>query len=221
MGYENFLKKVAIFKDLNRAELKELSRIAVKKHFPKGRRIFREGSRALGLYIIFRGFVRIVIGDNAGREVMLALMKRGDVFGEVALIDGGNRSAGAVTDTAVDLIWIHTKDFDRVSHRNPQIAIQTLKQLARRLRESDRRIASLVFLDNYGKVACALRDLALTEGHSDPKGFFSLPRKSPKEIALLVGVSVQSARNVMSDLERQGILNISKDRMILGVGFRG
>ena len=115
----------------------KLQQLAVQ--FPAGAVIFREGDLGREMYIIQRGRVRITL-PVGGREQEVAVLEKGDFFGEMALLDESSaRSATAVAVDDVDALQLRSTDLDQLLRRKPDIAVRMMMQLAERLRETNRR----------------------------------------------------------------------------------
>jgi hypothetical protein len=108
-------------------------------HFESGSVIFREGDLGAEMYIIQRGHVRISL-KVGGRERELAVLEKGDFFGEIALLDASPaRSATATAIDDVEVLELTSRDLDQILRRKPDIAVRMMTKLSERLRESNRR----------------------------------------------------------------------------------
>lgn len=149
---------------LPREDLDRLAgRVATRSYRP-GQSVFMKGDPGTTLMAVLRGRVRISCFAADGREIVLAVLDPGEVFGEIALIDGGERTADAVALEDAELLVLHRRDFLPLLQGNPGVALRLLEILAARLRRTDQQIEDnylplrprlakrLLFLaDNYGK----------------------------------------------------------------------
>src|SRR6266511_5011156 len=87
------LSRVSLFSELSREELERISRVAVPRSFPAGVRVFHEGDRSDACYLVRSGDLRVTREHSDGRAIALATLGRGDIFGELAMLDGQARSA--------------------------------------------------------------------------------------------------------------------------------
>lgn len=107
--------------------------------YAAGEVIFRQGDLGTDMYIIHEGQVEIVTGDGE-RENVVAVLEKGDFFGEMSLLDEQPRSATARAATDVRLLTIDGTTFGKMLRDNTEIAVRMMRKLARRLRETDRML---------------------------------------------------------------------------------
>ncbi len=142
------LKKLNLFENLSEQELEKILKICVKQTFSKDAVIFKEGAAGDGCYIIIRGAVRISkFIPNIGEEA-LTVLKAGDYFGEMALIDNFPRSAHAIVNEDADVFAISKTDLDQILSSDHELGYKLLwtftKTLSRRLRETNDKIAGFL-----------------------------------------------------------------------------
>lgn len=123
------LENVPLFSDCSQRELQTISRAVKDVDHPAGTVIAREGEPGLGLFVISDGTADVTIG---GRKK--ATLGRGDFFGEIALLDGGPRTATVTATTDVKLLGLTEWVFRGLMQEHPSIALKTLQQMAGRLR---------------------------------------------------------------------------------------
>ena len=151
------------------------------------------------------GTVKLTAHDDAGREVAIAILRGGDVFGELELFDADiPRSVTVTAITETQALALDRRDFFDVLERHPRAMRLMLTSLARTIRDTARRIEDLVFLDLPSRVAKALLDLRTTHGAN---GEIHLTQD---DIAAFVGATRASVNRVLSDLEGQGIIGIGR-----------
>ncbi len=136
------LHKTEIFSQLNMDELGQLAGILEEEEFDEGEILFRKGDLGNAAYLVLSGQVEITLPQGR-REEILAVMKPGDFFGEMALLDGGTRSAGARCSSAARLYRLNRRDFLRVLNRHPSISLGIISIFSERLRNGNRQLSSL------------------------------------------------------------------------------
>jgi CRP/FNR family cyclic AMP-dependent transcriptional regulator len=203
------LKNIPLFACLEAADLEELARAAVAKAYPKNAFLFSQGDLTDSLYVICSGKVKAVIIDEHGKEVILRMFGPGDYFGEIAMIDGRQRSASIVTREAIQVLVLSRSALCGILVRNPDFAINLLKGMVRRLRDSDKQIESLALMDVYGRVARLLTHLARPQ-----RGQLVVPeRLTHQEIASLTGASREMVSRIIKGLIRSGHIRV-RNRLI-------
>ena len=139
--YEDVLKKVDLFANLDKKELQTIGSTCQERKYPAGTTLVSQGDTGVGLYVITSGKVRITQATHPDRaEEELGTQGAGTVLGEMALLDDLPRSATitAIEDTTALLLPVW--DFRSALHSHPDIAIKLLAVLSRRLRNAERRV---------------------------------------------------------------------------------
>ena len=156
----DFLKNVSLFSGLAQPDLAALACRMGRRQFDREVIIFHKGSPGQNLYIIQSGRVRIFALSLDGRQLSLNSFGPGECFGELSMIDGQPRSAGAIaTEDTVTLI-LHRQDFLHHIETYPQIAGHMLQLLCARLRKTAGYAETLTFLDARSRLAAKLLQLS-------------------------------------------------------------
>ena len=200
------LQSVSIFWDLNEDELGHIADKMVAKHFENGNYIFLEDSEGEQCFFVLEGSVKVTRLSKDGREVILAMLNEGDFFGEMSLLDGESRSANVIALEKTKVLTLDRNDFIAVVNDYPQIAVQLLKELARRLRKSDRQIASLSLSDAEKRIALCIIRFADEQGVIQ-NGKVSIP-KAPiqQDIANMAGTSRETVSRALGLLEKEDLI---------------
>ena len=171
------------------------------KNLQRGDVLFSEGDTPESMYIVLSGRIAIAIGNQPidGRESVLALMERGDLFGELALLDNGKRSAMARAIEPSSLLQIPYSIVRQQLQLNPTMLWGVTKLLAMRLRIMDEVLSDSVFLDVTGRTAKRLLEL------SGGKDEFVLPI-TQEELAGMVGASRERVNKAIASFIRLGWL---------------
>src|SRR5947207_8243489 len=157
------LKAVPFFTQLTESELDLIRSLAAEKHYPKNAVALTEGEMGDSLYMIQSGKVKVFIGDQDGREMILKILGPGDFFGEMSMIDKQPRSASVTTlESSIFLVMSHAA-FEKCIEQVPRIATVVMRILAQRVREADKKIGTLALMDVYGRVASTLLALAVAD----------------------------------------------------------
>jgi CRP-like cAMP-binding protein len=160
------LKHHPVFGALAPAQLKELDAFATSRHAKAGTTIFSKGDAGTALFAIARGSVKISAPARAGREAVFNILKDGEIFGEIALLDGYPRTADAIAMTDCELMTIQRRDFLHLVDRDPKVAIKLIELLCARLRFASEHLEEMVYLGLPARLARTL--LRLSEGGAMP-----------------------------------------------------
>ncbi len=211
----SYFKQVSIFADLPEEEVHALTSVAKRRAFRAGEVIFHREDPGQVLYIIKDGKVKICIISPDGQEISLAVLGKGEYFGEFALLDGLPRSTDAVALEKVECYTLQRSDFQNAILKNPKIAILVLEALTKRLRNTDQMVEDLIFLDVYGRVAKKLLELADTHGVKVDNGIRIDVRLTQQELASMVGASRESVNKVLGYFTDKDFISTDKHRITL------
>ena len=197
------LQSVALFWDLSEEELGYISQKMIARHYETGKFIFLEDSEGEQCFFVVQGSVKVTRLSKDGREVILAMLNEGEFFGEMALLDGESRSANVIALEKTEVLTLNREDFLVVLHDYPQIAIQLLKEMADRLRKSDRQIASLSLSDAEKRIALCIIRFADEQGIIK-RGQVSIPKMPiQQDIANMAGTSRETVSRAINLLEKE------------------
>ena len=199
------LRAIPLFHTLGDRALQEIADLLIDRKFPKNATIFEEGVGGDYMYVIQEGQVKVTKMSEDGREKILEILGPGDFFGEMALLDREPRSASVKTTLHCVLLALSRKDFVALLRRNPDIAMELIRVLSRRLREADEQIRGLLFERVEGRTRRVLRRLASDPVPGQP-GLRATPTLTHQQLADLVGTSRETITRVLKDLRDEGWL---------------
>jgi CRP/FNR family transcriptional regulator, cyclic AMP receptor protein len=207
------LKSVQLFADLEEAELERFSRVAVPRSFPAGTRVFHEGDPSDVCYIVREGSFRVTREHSDGRAITLATMGPGEVFGELAMLDGDVRSASAEAIVDGELLALPAKDVRALLARHPEISVKLVSALVRRLRAANVRLSRQSFQTVPSRVAGVLSQLVAEATPNRGENGEVTIRMNQADLAQLAGTSRESVSRFLADLERAGVVRSGRGRV--------
>jgi CRP/FNR family cyclic AMP-dependent transcriptional regulator len=210
MNNTDFLKNVSSFAGLNQEALSELADRLTRRVFAEGMTIFHRGSLGQRLYIVRSGGVRIFLFSSSGRQMSLNTIGPGQCFGEISLIDGRPRSAGAITTEKTETLILQRGDFLQHIQKYPETASQIMELLCGRLRQSTDTAQRMVFLDARGRIIVKLLELVDQNGKQNSNGEMPELSISQTELATWVGIRREGVNRILSDLRGQGLIDVDK-----------
>lgn len=191
------LTSVELFSELEPEALRAVVGRSERRVLERNDVIFAEEDEPDELFVVLRGRIAIANRSEDGRESLVALMERGDLFGEMPLFDGGARSAEARALESSEVIAIPYAPLLELYQRQPEHLWRVVSMLAGRVRTMDAALADSVFLDVTGRTAKRLLELA---GDSDE---FSLP-VTQEELAGMVGASRERVNKAIASFVKLG-----------------
>ncbi len=201
------LERHSLFGSLTLDELDQLLPHARLQAFRARQEIFHKGAAGLGLLAVLKGKVRISSIGPDGNQVMLNIINEGDVFGEIALLDGGERTADAVAMTECELLAIDRRDFVPFVRANPEVALRLLSVLCERLRRTTEQVEDMIFLDAPQRLAKKLLQLA-----ASGKTTITL---SQRELGSMIGLSRESINKQLAHWQQDGVIRLDAGAIVL------
>jgi CRP/FNR family transcriptional regulator len=206
------LRQVPLFSTLSEDELARVSEVASPAHFEPDEVVFREGDSSTSCYVISSGHAAALREHPDGRVITLARFGPDDIFGELAMLDNELRSATIKALDDLEAIAIHGPDM-RTLLEHPGFAVKLITALARKLRESNERLAGLSFQTVQSRVAKVLLQLAQAARAEGAGERDVLITSTQAELARLAGSSRESASRFLAVLERAGIISQGRGRL--------
>lgn len=208
-------RQVPLFAGLEDEDLESLIAVANRRKYPKDGVIFFENDVGDALFMILSGRIKVTILSDDGREIILAMLSDADFFGEMSLLDNEPRSATAIALQETELVVLHQRDFLTIVEKRPRVLINLLSVLSARLRKANQQIGNLALHDVYGRVARILLEMASEDGTRQPDGRVTFRRPTHQEIANMIGATRETVSRMISDLHRQGYIEIAGKNVII------
>lgn len=206
------LARVPLLADLEASELERIAQVAVPRSYPKGARVFHEGDESDACYVIRSGEVRVTREHSDGRAIALATLGPGELVGELAMLDGGVRSASLEALSDIELLAVSAADMRGLLERNASITAKLVVALTKRLRETNERISRQSFQTVPSRVAGVLSQLVEEEGGETGRDGVTI-RMNQADLAQLAGTSRESVSRFLAVLERAGVVRVGRGRV--------
>jgi CRP-like cAMP-binding protein len=208
------LARHMLFRDASPALLDGLMKFATVKHFQPNDEIFAKGDPGNALCGVLAGRVCIYTVSSEGEEAILNILEPGEMFGEIALLDGGPRTASARAMKSVDLLQIHRDHFVPFLHDHPELGVSILPVLCGRIRMNVEFIEDTVFLHLPARLAKRLLSLAEVHGKPDPKGVRLAFKLSQQDLAHMIGATRERVNKELGIWRERGLVAV-EDGMII------
>ena len=208
------LARVAVFRGLTPGAIEDLARRLVVRRTPGGSSILAQDEAGDALHILLSGRVKVAMAGDNGREVTLAVLRPGEVFGEMALFDGRCRSASVVAIEPATTLALARDDLLRHMAAHPQTALNLLAEMSRRLRRADEAIAEMALCDVEGRLVRRLVGLARDDATELPEGMLVRRRPTQQDLANMVGACRETVSRTFNALARRGLI-VPRGRSLL------
>jgi len=204
----NLLAETRLFAGLDADTLRGLGEASMMRRSRRGQVIFAQGDPGDRLFVVAVGRVKVMVGSAEGDEMVLVTLGPPETFGELALVDGGERSATVEATEATELLVLTRSAFFDLLHKRPPLVDVLLGRLGALIRRLTDQMSDLVFLDLNGRVAKLLLGLAAERGEVGAESpLIDLPF-TQTEIAHMVGGSRQSVNQILRSFEAAGFIEM-------------
>lgn len=190
------------FSALGPDAIAQIAALCTSRHLSDGETLFVKGDPGDALYGVRRGQVAITTTTSTGRQLTLNILGAGDVFGEIALLDGHPRSADAVASGPVELFVIRRQDFQDLLRRQPEITTRIIELLCERLRFSSERLEEVSLLSFRSRLARRLLKLADDFGED--------VAITQEDLSVLVGAGRETVNRQLQKWQRSGIVHLGR-----------
>jgi len=208
---EQILKAIPLFANLQDEAINSIASHVITKSFPKNSIIINDGDETSSMYIIQSGKVKAFLSNEDGKEVILSIMKTGDYFGELSLLDSAPRSASIMTMEPCKFFIINKENFEQSLEAHPDIARNLVTELSRMVRKLTENVRGLALMDVYGRVAHTLLDMAEDIGNDKVIN----QKLTHQDIARMVGSSREMVSRIMKDLQMGGYITSESKRIVI------
>ncbi len=204
-----------LFGALSERELDQLLAHAHTVSYPAGAVIFQKHDPGHSLMAVLRGRVKISNVSLDGREAVHALMDPGEVFGEIALLDGKDRTADATALEPSELLVLQRRDFVPFLEHNPRVAVRLIEVLCARLRRTTTMVEDSAFLTMAPRVARVLLRLAEEYGRTQDGAVRIDLRLSQRELGGLVGLARENVNRQLRAWREEGLIRVDHGYIVI------
>ena len=186
----------------------------VTRRFPHGEVIARQGEEVRTLFLVTEGAVRLASVTPGGREVVVALLGPGDLFGESALL-GEASPVQARSIGRTEVVALHVSCIRSIVARQPGTAEQLLRLVAARLHRTRTALEEALACDIAGRIAGRLRELAADHGVPEADGIRLAVPVTQEELARMVGVARETVNRTIGTLAARGVIRSTPRALVI------
>ena len=203
------LSKHPLFQELGRDVHERIAAYATTRHVARGATIFMKGDAGASLFAVCSGTVEVLVPSAEGKNAVMNLIHEGEIFGEIALLDGRPRTADALALTDCTLMVLERRDFLPLLRERPETAVKLLEILCARIRRTTEQVEELMFLNLERRVAKALLRL---EKSSQTPYRISITQRALSEI---VGVSREETNKQLQLWSKDNIVRLERGGIVV------
>ncbi|WP_051710001.1 Crp/Fnr family transcriptional regulator [Andreprevotia chitinilytica] len=209
MDKSKLLSGSTLFCELPADELEALAQHAELRSVKAKQVIVAQGTNGHEMYAVLHGRLKVVRTNEEGREATLAILEGGEVFGEIAMLDGGPRTASVEALEPCELLVLKRDMVLGHLESHPKVMRQLIAALCQRLRSADELLQDALFLPMTQRLAKVLRQLGAQHGSSSDDGVLIDLKLTQQEIANLVGASRESVNKQLNAWVDEGLIELA------------
>src|SRR5258707_6050458 len=201
----SLLRNHPLFQDLPGSVIEHLGSYMKTRKVPRGATIFAKGDPGTGLMGVLAGSVKVSVASAEGKDIVLNIFREGEVFGEIALLDGRPRTADATAMSDCELIVIERRDFVPFLSGHPDVMLKFIEILCSRLRHTSEQVQDITFLNLPTRLAKTLLQLTTGEDGSRRKAAIT-----QREISQMIGMSGDTTNKQLRAWAKRGWIRLER-----------
>lgn len=210
------LRKLDIFRHLDTLHLERVASLASVHRFAEKQVIYMPSDPRARLYAIISGRVKLTQLSPEGKELVLCVLGKGEVFGELCLFDRGPHSTLAVALEDAEIVIIKCSDLAKFMAEDPELVTALGKHVGERIRTLEQKISDFVFKDVAQRLAGLLADMARDHGKKNSSGRYVIEMKiTHQDLAGLIGSTRETTTTTLNQFRDQGLIDFQRGRIII------
>ncbi len=202
------LSEIEIFQDLTNQEMEEMDRSTTMSTCEPGRVFYGPDEAGEVLFLLKKGRVQLYRLSPEGKKLVVAILEKGSIFGEMSLIGQGMHNTFAEAIEECMLCVMSRMDVERIIEEKPQVALRFLENMAIRLQETEAKLEDLAFKSIPVRLAALLQDLA-SESHSGD----TIEGYTHQDLAEMLGTYRETATQTLNEFKSHGLVEIERKRI--------
>ena len=212
----DILGKVFIFSKLSAKDIEELSQLAVIKSWNADTAIFFQEEPSDSLYLLLKGSVKVTETSREGQPKILGILEEGEIFGELAMLDGHPRSATVTTCEPSETASISQQEFRKFAATRPDVLWKVLEALCDRVRKTSHDILEMSAENVAHRLLTTLTQLVGKHSEMRSDGSWMITIKiSPRDLSAMVGAKTDEVNRLLHRYEDDGLIELSKDSKLI------
>jgi CRP/FNR family cyclic AMP-dependent transcriptional regulator len=209
------LQQNFIFSRLTDEESAAVLKFARAAHYRAGAAIFAKGDPGESMMLVLKGRVRLGSLSVEGKEAVFNIVQAGQIFGEIALLDGKERTADAIALTDCEILVVERRDFMPILARHAELCMQLLLILCERLRRTSEQVEDVLFRHLESRIAKNLLTLARDHGNKSQDQLRISFKLSQRELGNFVGATRESINKHLQVWQRAGIIALEGGYIVI------
>ena len=204
-----------LFQHLSEADKTRLADLSQPRRYSNNQLIFSRGDTADFMLVVLSGKVKIMNFADNGKEVMFRIMNPGDVFGEIGVLDGGERSADARASGKTEVQMLSRDDLLPFLRKSPELCLGLINVLCERLRNTSAQLEDFAFLDLKTRLGKMLVHLAEQKVGNSEAVTGTTVTASQQELAAMMGTTREAVNKRLREWENEGAVSLGRGEITL------
>ncbi|TWT64021.1 Crp/Fnr family transcriptional regulator [Rubinisphaera italica] len=210
-----YVRDCSLFRRLSEEQLIRLERRARIREFPRNSVIYLPSDEADGAFLLGRGRVRICSNTAEGKQSILAFIDPGELFGELSLVQGGEREERAEAAMDSTVILLPGEELRQIMEESAMLSLGVTKLIGLRRKRIERRLRNLLFRSNRDRIGHLLLELTEQYGKVVEDGVHLNIKLSHQEMASIIGVTRETVTTLLGELQLEGLVKVSRQKVII------
>ncbi len=210
-----YVRNCSLFQRLSAEYLSRLEQRARIREFPRNSTVYLPSDIADGAFLLAQGRIRICSTTPDGKQAILAFVEPGELFGELALIEVGEREERAEAATDCTVVLLPGDELRRLMENFSDISLGVTKLIGLRRKRVERRLRSLLFRSNHDRLAHLLLELVEQYGRPSPEGVLLEIKLSHQELSSIIGATRETITALLGEMQLDGLLKISRQKIVV------
>jgi CRP/FNR family transcriptional regulator, cyclic AMP receptor protein len=208
-----------LFRELNHFELEKIASISIAREWKKHSHVFLQGDRLENVYFIFDGKIKIYKSDLSGKEQIVAIAKKGEMFPHVGFFRQGDYPAYAEVLEPSTLIAVPISKFEKVLIENPELCIKVFKVLGEKIVDLQNRLEEQILNNTYEQIVKLLIRLAQKHGIEQADGTIHLKSEfTNRDLANMIGTTRETISRTLTKMKKEELIQLDHEgNMILDI----
>jgi CRP/FNR family cyclic AMP-dependent transcriptional regulator len=211
----DLIKGNILFRDLDPALINPIAELGIRRKLAANQCLFVKGDDGDALYGVLSGSIRISVSAPSGKGINLNMLYPGDMFGEIALLDGNKRTADATAMEATELLCIQRPAFLKLMRDEPDLAVHLLYMLCDRLRKTSEIVEDTAFLGLGPRLAKGLLNLVNSADQSGATDGPVVLNISQSELGQMMGVSRESINKCLRSWSDDKWISLNRSQITI------
>jgi CRP-like cAMP-binding protein len=208
--------RISIFSKLSPNDVEQLAKIVTQKEYGADAAVFFQDEPSDSLYMVLKGSVKVTSASEGGVEKVLDILGAGEIFGELAMLDGHPRSATVTTCEPTEMASISRKDFKTFVAGRPEILWKLMESLCERIRKTSGSMLEMSSKEVPYRLLAALHQLTEKYGQVAADGSCLISMKvGPQELAAMVGANREVVSRLLHKYEADGLIELGKNKKLI------